>query len=138
MGLNETIGIEVGTSSAEGAVGTMPIGPGVLQPYGFLHGGATIALLEAVASAAAAHHADLETERPFGVDVHVRHRKSGRAGVLTGIAELDHVEPSQVGMKQFWRVRAIDDEGDVISDGTVMTKVVSLAYLEQRERSRTP
>ena len=93
-------------------------------------GGATLALLETVASRAAELRADLETERPFGTRVDVRHRKSGRAGSVRGVAELERVE----GVKQIWRVNAYDDEGDVMSTGTFETKIVTLAYLAERGR----
>lgn len=78
-GFITTLGIEYAELSSARAVATMPIDPRVLQPYGFLHGGATIALLETAASAAAGKLADLDRERPFGIDVHVRHRKSGKS-----------------------------------------------------------
>ena len=108
----------------------MPITDAVLQPFGFVHGGATLALLETVASRAAELRADLETERPFGTRVDVRHRKSGRAGSVRGVAELERVE----GVKQIWRVNAYDDEGDVMSTGTFETKIVTLAYLAEKGR----
>ena len=80
QGLNHTLGVhftkvEPGLVEAE-----MPITPALLQPFGFLHGGATIALLESVASAGGELACDLETEQPFGVEVTIRHKKSGREG----------------------------------------------------------
>lgn len=111
---------------------TMPITPDLYQPFGFLHGGATIALLESTASVGAQAHADLSRERPFGIEVQVRHRKSATTGLLHATADLEHVE----GSKQFWSVCAVDDEGDVISEGTIVVKVVSLARLAQKERER--
>lgn len=131
-GLTSTLGIRYAELSSTRAVATMPIEPRVLQPYGFLHGGATIALLETAASAAAGKLADLDRERPFGIDVHVRHRKSGTGGTATGVAELDRIE----GSKQFWKVAAYDDGGDVLSEGMVVTKIVSLERLAEKERER--
>ncbi|BDE95625.1 PaaI family thioesterase [Raoultibacter timonensis] len=131
-GFITTLGIEYAELSSARAVATMPIDPRVLQPYGFLHGGATIALLETAASAAAGKLADLDRERPFGIDVHVRHRKSGKSGTATGVAELDRVE----GSKQFWKVAAYDDEGDILSEGVVVTKIVSLERLAEKDRER--
>lgn len=111
----------------------MPITSEVLQPFGFLHGGATISLLETAASIGAETLTDLDRERPFGIDVRIRHRKSGKAGTLRGFADLDRVE----GNRQYWHVVALDDEDDVVSEGTVVTKIVSLERLAQRERERT-
>lgn len=129
-GLISLLGIRFTEATPERCEAVMPITDAVLQPFGFVHGGATLALLETVASRAAALRADLETERPFGTRVDVRHRKSGRAGSVRGVAELERVE----GVKQIWRVNAYDDEGDVMSTGTFETKIVTLAYLAERGR----
>lgn len=129
-GLISLLGIRFIEATPERCEAVMPITDAVLQPFGFVHGGATLALLETVASRAAELRADLETERPFGTRVDVRHRKSGRAGSVRGVAELERVE----GVKQIWRVNAYDDEGDVMSTGTFETKIVTLAYLAERGR----
>lgn len=129
-GLISLLGIRFTETTPERCEAVMPITDAVLQPFGFVHGGATLALLETVASRAAELRADLETERPFGTRVDVRHRKSGRAGSVRGVAELERVE----GVKQIWRVNAYDDEGDVMSTGTFETKIVTLAYLAERGR----
>ena len=129
-GLISLLGIRFTEATPERCEAVMPITNAVLQPFGFVHGGATLALLETVASRAAELRADLETERPFGTRVDVRHRKSGRAGSVRGVAELERVED----VKQIWRVNAYDDEGDVMSTGTFETKIVTLAYLAERGR----
>lgn len=138
MTLNDTLHITITSSCKTRVEAEMPITPDLHQPFGFLHGGATIALLESAASRGAEENADFETERPFGVDVHVRHRKSGKAGLLRGVAELDRQETSERSgaVKQFWNVVAYDDEGDVVSEGVIVTKIVSLAYLASKERER--
>lgn len=129
-GLISLLGIRFTEATPERCEAVMPITDAVLQPFGFVHGGATLALLETVASRAAELRADLETERPFGTRVDVRHRKPGRAGSVRGVAELERVED----VKQIWRVNAYDDEGDVMSTGTFETKIVTLAYLAEKGR----
>ena len=137
MTFADELGVRVESADAERVEGVMPITDAVRQPFGFVHGGATIALLETVASIGAELRANLDEERPFGVDVHVRHRKSGREGMLRGVAELMREEPSRTaGTKQFWSVAAFDDAGDVVSEGEVVTKIVPVAYLEARGRAR--
>lgn len=132
-GLVSTLGVELVEVRSDYAEAVMPIAPGVLQPHGFVHGGATIALLETVASAGAQSSCDLACELPFGVEVSVRHRKSGRVGQVRGVARLDRTEPSRSGgVKQYWAVAAYDDAGDVMSDGTVMMKIVPRDYLAKR------
>lgn len=129
-GFIEFMQIETIKSEKDFVEMTMPILPEYLQPYGFLHGGATITLLETAASMGAANCTDLEVERPFGVEVHVRHRKSGRSGMLRGVARLDRREAN----KQFWNVVAYDDEGEILSEGEVICKVVSLKRLAEKTK----
>lgn len=132
MVFSDVLGIKVVSADANRVEATMTITPELYQPHGYLHGGVTIAFLESVASFGTEHHTDFSKELPFGIDVHIRHRKSGRRGVLHGVAELDRCE----GNKLFWNVAAYDDEGDVISDGVIMTKVVGLDRLAAKERER--
>ena len=136
MAFVDMLGISVVSASRNHIEATMPITPDLYQPYGYLHGGATIALLESVASVGAEQRTNFERERPFGVDVHVRHRKSGKEGQLRGVAEFDHEEVSEHtgAVKQYWNVVAYDDAGEVVSEGVIMTKVVSLEYLATKTR----
>lgn len=131
-GLNETLGVEFVLADRERVEARMPVAPAVTQPFGFVHGGATISLLESVASLGSQLRCDLETQLPFGVDVHVRHRKPGKAGFVRGVATFDHDEPSRGkagGMKLYWTVAAYDDEGDVMSEGVIICRVVDKARL---------
>ncbi len=137
VGLNHTLGVRFTEITPERLEAVMPITPAVHQPFGFLHGGATIALLESVASAGGEVACDVETEQPFGVEVNIRHKKSGKAGNLRGVATLaERVPSSRVGYKLIWDVAAYDDEGDVISDGTIVVKVVPKTYLAQKAAER--
>ena len=129
-GLMSLFGAEVLESSKTRVEIRMPITPDLYQPANFLHGGATIALLESAASYAATNNADFTKETVFGVNVNVNHRKSGKSGFLRGIAELDRQE----GAKMFWNVVAYDDEGDIISEGSILTLTVSLERLAEKNR----
>lgn len=112
----------------------MPIRQDVLQEWGFLHGGATLALLESAASFGAAARTDPDIERPFGINIDVTHRKSGRlGGLVRAVADIVREEPSRRGgRKQFWRIAAYDQDGDVLSEGTMLTMVVPLTRLAEK------
>jgi uncharacterized protein (TIGR00369 family) len=125
-GLMGTLGIEFTDVSARHVAARMPISDRVAQPHGFVHGGATIALLESVASAGSEAQATPD-ELSFGVRVTVRHRKSAKRGLLYGEASFDHAE----GDYRYWTVRAYDDAGDTISDGSVVVKVVARERYQQ-------
>ena len=74
----------------------------------------------------------------FGVEVTIRHKKSGREGdVARGVAKLAERKPSsKAGYKLYWDVAAYDGDGDVISDGVIAVKVVPKDYLAQKLAER--
>ena len=126
MGFIEQLGICFTVDERDRVEAVMPITDAVRQPFGYVHGGATLALLETVASRGSELRSDLDAEVPFGVEVQVWHRKSGRQGQLRAVALFDREEVSDYTgyKKQYWAVTAYDDEGDVVSEGFVMCKVV--------------
>ena len=115
MTLLDTLGITTVSVSADRVEMRMPVRPEIYQPHGFLHGGATIALLESCASRAAEERTDFDKELIFGLETTIRHKKARKDGMITGVAELEREEPSYGGRKQFWHVIAADELGDTIS-----------------------
>lgn len=83
--LDEKMGVEVLEQSAERVVATMPV-DGNRQSLGLLHGGAMVALAEAVGSWAAVIHASTMGKAAVGVDVNATHHASGREGTVTATA----------------------------------------------------
>ncbi|NHM16796.1 hotdog fold thioesterase [Eggerthellaceae bacterium zg-887] len=137
MALTDILHITFTREEKDRVEATMPVTPELHQPFGFLHGGATISLLESVGSRGAELWCDLDVERPFGVDVHVRHRKSVASGTVRGVATLDREEPSKTsGRKQFWNIAAYDELGDVVSEGVIVAKIVPLSRLAEKEAER--
>lgn len=86
--LADRLGIEILAASADEVVATMPV-EGNTQPAGLLHGGASAALAETVASYAAALHAQPERV-PVGVDLNATHHRAVRSGVVTATATALH------------------------------------------------
>ncbi len=136
-GFVETLGIEFVSGTPYRIEGVMMVKDSIRQPHGFLHGGATLALLETLASAGTELWTNLDEELLFGVDVHVRHRNSVAEGAVHGFAEFERQEMSKTGaIKQFWKVYALDEQGLTVSEGEVVTKIVSREYLaKRRERN---
>ena len=70
----------------------------------------------------------------FGAHVDVRHLNSIRTGTLHGVATFNTQEDlGDRGLREFWNVEAFDDDGQLISKGTVTTRVVSKGYFAARE-----
>ena len=82
--LNERMGIELVEASAQRVVATMPV-EGNTQPYGLLHGGASVVLAETLGSIGAALHAGLG-KAVVGLDINATHHRAARSGLVTGTA----------------------------------------------------
>nr|MBW4095012.1 hotdog fold thioesterase [Acidobacteriota bacterium] len=80
--LDEKMGVKILEQSAERVVATMPV-EGNRQSFGLLHGGASLAVGEAVGSWAAVIHASTLGKTAVGVDVSATHHKSAREGLVT-------------------------------------------------------
>ncbi len=87
--LVERMGIEILEASPQRVVGTMPVA-GNTQPYGLLHGGASVVLAETLGSFAAALHAGPDRQA-VGIEVSATHHRGVREGVVTGRAVAVHL-----------------------------------------------
>jgi uncharacterized protein (TIGR00369 family) len=82
------MGIEILEASPERVVGRMPVA-GNTQPYGLLHGGASVVLAETLGSAGAALHAG-EGRIAVGIEINATHHRSATSGYVTGVATRTH------------------------------------------------
>jgi len=87
--LNERMGIQLVEISAERVVATMPV-EGNTQPYGLLHGGASVVLAETLGSVGSAVHAHPD-RLSVGVDINATHHRSATSGLVTGVATAVHL-----------------------------------------------
>jgi uncharacterized protein (TIGR00369 family) len=76
--------IQVTEASPERVVATMPV-EGNTQPYGLLHGGASVVLAETLGSIGSALHAG-PTRVAVGLDINATHHRAARSGRVTGTA----------------------------------------------------
>jgi 1,4-dihydroxy-2-naphthoyl-CoA hydrolase len=87
--------------------GTMPVDHRTVQPFGLLHGGASVVLAETLGSVAAQHCVDLARYSCVGVEINANHVRSARSGRVTGTARPLHVG----GRLQVWDIRIEDEQG---------------------------
>lgn len=105
-----TLGIEITEATKERVVARMPVAPKVHQPFGLLHGGASVALAETVASVAAYLNVDASAQVAVGIEINANHLRAKRDGVVTATATPVHVGRST----QVWDVRIVDEEGRAV------------------------
>lgn len=87
--LNRKMGIELVEVSAQRVVATMPV-EGNTQPYGLLHGGASVVLAETLGSVGAGMHA-APAKASVGVDINATHHRPATSGTVTGVATAVHL-----------------------------------------------
>jgi len=105
--LADTLGIEFTELTPARVVATMPVDTRTRQPFGILHGGASVALAETIASLGGAMNVDLEQFNVVGVEINANHIRAKRDGVVTGTGTPIHLGRST----QVWEVRIVDEAG---------------------------
>lgn len=100
------IGIRITEIGEDFLRGTMPVDARTLQPYGILHGGASVALAETLGSTGAM----LCCEDGFaavGLEINANHLRAVRGGTVTGTARPLHIGRST----QVWEIRIENESG---------------------------
>jgi len=82
--LGEKMGIEFLEVSVQRVVARMPVA-GNTQPFGLLHGGASVVLAETLGSIGAMMHAG-EDRIAVGIEINATHHRAARDGFVTGTA----------------------------------------------------
>ncbi|MFL5606977.1 MAG: hotdog fold thioesterase [Gemmatimonadaceae bacterium] len=109
-GLAAAIGIEVVELTAERVVATMPVDERTRQPFGLLHGGASLALAETVASLGAAANVDLERFVAVGQEINGNHLRAKTDGVVRATAVPIH----RGRTSQVWSIDIVDEQGRLV------------------------
>ncbi len=118
--LAEQLEIEFIDSDENRLSARMPVNEKTRQPFGYLHGGASLALAETVASSGSYLLADPEKESVFGVQVSSNHVASVKEGNVIATATLIHKGKHT----HIWDVIITDDTGKNISLCRVTNKIV--------------
>jgi 1,4-dihydroxy-2-naphthoyl-CoA hydrolase len=87
--LNQKLGVRILEATADRVVATMPV-EGNTQPYGLLHGGASVVLAESLGSLGSAIHAHPD-RISVGVDINATHHRAATGGMVTGVATPLHL-----------------------------------------------
>lgn len=104
------LGIEIVEVSAERAVATMPVHSATHQPFGLLHGGASVALAETIASVATWNLVDQENEIAVGLEINANHIRGKTEGIVTAIATPLHKGRTTM----VWDIKIVDEDEKLI------------------------
>ena len=116
----EYLGMQIVDIGEDSVTATMPVDHRTRQPYGLLHGGASVALAETVGSFAA--HMTLDPGyRCVGLEINANHLRSKTEGMVTGTARPIHIGHST----QIWDIRIADE-----ADRLICVSRLTLAVLK--------
>ena len=102
----QPLGIEFTEIGPDFLRATMPVDARTRQPYGLLHGGASVLLAETLGSTAGGMCVE-EGEGVVGIEINANHLRGVREGLVTGTARPLHVGRST----QVWEIRIEDPRG---------------------------
>ena len=121
--LVEHVGIVITAAGDDWLRGTMPVDARTRQPYGLLHGGASVVLAETLGSMAGGLCVDLSTQAVVGLEINANHLRAVREGVVTGTARAIHVGRST----QVWEIRIENEAGKQVCISRLTLAVIPAA-----------
>lgn len=124
--LEETIigvlGIEFVEVTEDRVTATMPVNSSTHQPYGQLHGGASVVLAETVASFGTLSLIDQETETAVGLEINANHIRGKKDGIVTAIGTPLHRGRTTM----IWDIKIVDENEKLICVSRCTMAIVKL------------
>lgn len=108
--LLDALGIETKELTKDRVVMTMPITDNVRQPFGILHGGASVALAESAASIASWMNVDQSRQACVGLEINANHLRPKKDGIVTATAVPVHRGRTTM----VWDIRITDEEDKLV------------------------
>lgn len=118
--LGEHIGIEWTEVGPDYIRARMPVDHRTRQPYGLLHGGASVALAETLGSVAAAMVVDHNLFYCVGLEINANHTRSAREGFVTGITRPVHIG----GTTHVWDIKIYDGQEKLVCVSRITVAVL--------------
>lgn len=122
--LAERIGIEFTQVGPDFIEARMPVDARTHQPFGLLHGGASVALAETLGSVAATCCVDPTRHLCVGLEINANHIRGVRDGFVKGVTR-----PLHIGKKtHVWEVRIVNEREEL-----VCISRITLAILDRKD-----
>lgn len=117
----EALGMEVLEIGDDYIKARMPVDRRTVQPFGLLHGGASVALAETLGSIGGGLSAE-KGKMVVGLEINANHIRGVKSGFVTGIAK-----PIHIGSKtQVWEIKITNDEGKLVCVSRITLAVIEL------------
>lgn len=109
--MGDALGIEFTHFSRDELRANMPVSENTIQPFGILHGGASVALAETLASIGAWLNLTDDNHTAVGLEINANHIKSVKlGGSVTGIAKPIH----RGAQTHVWEIRIETESGKLV------------------------
>jgi 1,4-dihydroxy-2-naphthoyl-CoA hydrolase len=108
--MNAHIGIEFTEIGSDYLSAKMPVDHRTRQPFGILHGGASVVLAETLGSTGAGLVVDPLKFRCVGLEINANHIRSVREGFVYGTAKPIHIGKST----HVWSIEIKNEEGKLV------------------------
>jgi 1,4-dihydroxy-2-naphthoyl-CoA hydrolase len=105
--------------------GTMPVDVRTVQPYGLLHGGASVALAETLGSMGAAMCVDADEYQVVGQEINANHVRAARSGLVTGTARAVHLG----GRTHVWSIEIVNEAQKLVCISRITMAVIKRGAL---------
>jgi 1,4-dihydroxy-2-naphthoyl-CoA hydrolase len=123
--LVENLGILFTEIGADFVRGTMPVDKRTAQPYGLLHGGASVALAETLGSTGAAMCVDAAEFQVVGQEINANHVRAARSGFVTGTARAVHLG----GRTHVWTIDIVNEAQKLVCISRITMAVIKRGAL---------
>jgi uncharacterized protein (TIGR00369 family) len=105
--------------------GTMPVDTRTVQPYGLLHGGASVALAETLGSTGAAMCIDADEYQCVGQEINANHVRAARGGLVTGTARAVHIG----GRTHVWTIDIVNEAQKLVCISRLTVAIIKRGAL---------
>lgn len=119
------LGIRFTAAGDDWLEATMPVDSRTHQPFGRLHGGASVALAETVGSMAGAMTVDPAEKMVVGLEINANHLRPVREGLMTARATAEALGRTT----QVWTIRVSDERGKLVCLSRITLAVIALAQV---------
>jgi len=116
----EHIGVEFTQIGDDFVRGIMPVDGRTRQPYGLLHGGASVALAESLGSTGATMCIDTQQYQCVGQEINANHVRPARSGFFTGTARPVHLG----GRAHVWSIEITNEAGKLVCISRLTVAVI--------------
>ncbi|MBA3970905.1 MAG: hotdog fold thioesterase [Bacteroidetes bacterium] len=123
--LADSLHIRVTEIGSDYIKGTMPVDGRTKQPFGLLHGGASVALAETLGSIASFLMVNPDLFIGVGIEINANHIKAVTGGTVTGICKPIHAK----GMNHIWEIRIFNDAEELVCISRFTCTIVSKARM---------